>query len=521
MRWINPVYVVYLHVISLVPLTASSRKIVELAPDGYVVLRVSFEGGATLGMEKNTIMSATNGSEMLCGCSWAKKGGGPNGTDDCASPTGAWATAAAGQLKKLLRAADAAIPKKVAGVQFVGLSTGEWELPHDDFVYTNGTFDYFPAYGQQMRKEWCASRGEPAGCHVPTAAVRDAPDAGNSFLTTVNGSNAVAFANFTAQTVASTVATLCEAAKDVSDGKLFTSAFFGYIINSAVNIQFAGHAALKFLLNHEAIDAIDSPILYSAASRSPTGAVLTHGPWNTPSMQDKMWIVESDLRTVLANDAGEQVYRFDTDSLNTTCDVLTRYIWTTAMNGNGIYAFDLENAGWFGRPANLSEGRAIWQCMATARDALQRIVGSSTPQVLAQQKNAETFLFLDESSALHWPVSGPLNNTTPQQKTARKEWIHALLQQCMLMVPSLGTPFRIHLLSDLLDEKLDVGRAKLAIFANAYRISDTMQAAIRQKLQTEGGSQPTLVFFHAPGALNGDGIFDQAGPGLLLQSEVF
>jgi hypothetical protein len=88
------------------------------------------------------------------------------------------------------------------------------------------------------------------------------------------------------------------------------------------------------------------------------------------------------------------------------------------------------------------------------------------------------------------------------------------------MVPSLGTPFRIHLMSDLLDEKLDVENAKLVIFANAYRISDTMHAAIRQKLQSEGGSQPTLVFFHAPGTLNGKGLFDQAGPGVLLQSEL-
>lgn len=110
------------------------RRVVELAPEGYVMLRLSFEGGASLGMEMNTVMSATNGSTMLCGCSWATKGGGPNGSDDCASPTAAWAKAAATQLKLLLRAADATIPGKVSGVQFIGLSTGEWELPHDDFV---------------------------------------------------------------------------------------------------------------------------------------------------------------------------------------------------------------------------------------------------------------------------------------------------------------------------------------------------------------------------------------------------
>ena len=72
-------------------------------------------------------------------------------------------------------------------------------------------------------------------------------------------------------------------------------------------------------------------------------------------MQDKMWIVEADLRTVLTNGAGELPYRFDTGTINTTCEVLTRYIWTTAMNGNGMYCefqfkcqnileFSIENA---------------------------------------------------------------------------------------------------------------------------------------------------------------------------------
>ena len=74
---------------------------------------------------------------------------------------------------------------------------------------SNGTFDYFPAYSQGMQQEWCESRGQPAGCHVPTAAERNAPDVGNSFLSTANGSIAVEFANFSATTVARTVATLC------------------------------------------------------------------------------------------------------------------------------------------------------------------------------------------------------------------------------------------------------------------------------------------------------------------------
>jgi hypothetical protein len=135
--------------------TSLLSRIVQLAPAAFVILRVSLAGGARLGMEMNTLMSATNGSTIPCGCSWAKRGGEPNGTDDCASPTAAWAKAAGLQLQRLLRAADVVIPGKLAGVQLVGLSTGEWELPHDDFVYTNGTFDC------RCRRQLEAARARP------------------------------------------------------------------------------------------------------------------------------------------------------------------------------------------------------------------------------------------------------------------------------------------------------------------------------------------------------------------------
>ena len=107
-----------------------------------------------------------------------------------------------------------------------------------------------------------------------------------------------------------------EAAKEVSNGKLFTSAFYGYIINSAVNIQFAGHAALKFLLQHDAIDAIDSPILYSAAGRSPTvsaRAILTTACFPAMFSAERLLVISGcslDTRPVEhAGDAGQDVDR--------------------------------------------------------------------------------------------------------------------------------------------------------------------------------------------------------------------
>jgi hypothetical protein len=444
----------------------------------------------------------------------------------------------------------------------------------------------FPAYSDGMAVEWCASRGEPRGCALPTARERSAPNVGNSFLTSGGGdrlgsggggtgggagngdrgSLAVAFANFTARTVARTIATLCASAKAVSGGNLFTFAFYGYLINSATNVQFSGHAAADFLLSHRAIDAIASPPMYSAASRAPEGGgLVTHGPWNAPAARHgKLWMVESDLRTALANSADEQPYRFGTDTLEGTCDVLRRFVWTAAINGNGLYMFDLVNRGWFGRPANRTAGEAIWRCIASARDALQRALAGDDQQAMLtsqptpaleprQQITAgakrpapspapspvpsppltECFLFIDEPSVLHWPVSGPLTRplTSAADRMARKEWIHALMQQALLLLPSLGAPFRVHLLSDLLGGRveggggikgggrgLDLRAARLVVFANAYRIGEEQRGAIRERLHgsSTSSSQPTLVFFHAPGVLDGEGRLDPSGPARLL-----
>ena len=141
------------------------------------------------------------------------------------------------------------------------------------------------------------------------------------------------------------------------------------------------------------------------------------------------------------------------------------------------------------------------------------MAGDSTAQGATAQTSAEVFLFLDEVSALHWPVSGPLDT-----HDATKAWVQFLMQQPVeLLAPAIGAPLRVHLLSDLLKGELDLRHAKLAIFANAYRVDAALHAAVQQKLHSSG-AQPTLVFFHAPGAIDGGGRWDAAGPGKLLQT---
>ena len=82
----------------------------------------------------------------------------------------------------------------------------------------------------------------------------------------------------------------------------------------------------------------------------------------------------------------------------------------------------------------------------------------------------------------------------------------------------LGVPFRTFLLSDLLLDTFPVESLKLIVLANALKIPDEIQAAIRTKLQ--GGGR-TLFYLYGPGFLDRHGEVSLEGPaaitGLPLQ----
>jgi hypothetical protein len=64
----------------------------------------------------------------------------------------------------------------------------------------------------------------------------------------------------------------------------------------------------------------------------------------------------------------------------------------------------------------------------------------------------------------------------------------------------LGAPVKVHLLSDLLNPEFDVSDIKLAVFLNAFVISDGLRVAIDERLNGDGR---TLAWVYAPGILNG------------------
>ena len=120
-------------------------------------------------------------------------------------------------------------------------------------------------------------------------------------------------------------------------------------------------------------------------------------------------------------------------------------------------------------------------------------------------------------------MDGPLGD---QNFTASQQLMSSMLQQSVVnMLPVIGAPVSVYLLSDLLLDTIDVSAAKLCIFANAYRVDDALAVVIRRKLQQVSAagdgadSKPTLVFYHAPGLINGNtGKVNVTAPGSLVMA---
>ena len=100
----------------------------------------------------------------------------------------------------------------------------------------------------------------------------------------------------------------------MSNGNLFTFGYYGYTVHSATAVHFTGHAALRHLLAHDAVDGVGSPLLYRSTARGPSGATITHGPWDTPSVRGKVWVVEAELKSGTSHLYPRRTFYIDEDS---------------------------------------------------------------------------------------------------------------------------------------------------------------------------------------------------------------
>jgi hypothetical protein len=69
----------------------------------------------------------------------------------------------------------------------------------------------------------------------------------------------------------------------------------------------------------------------------------------------------------------------------------------------------------------------------------------------------------------------------------------------------IGAPVRVFLLSDLLHKDFPIADIRLAVFLNAFMLSDELRRAVKTKVQTDGR---TVAWIFAPGLLDADACTD-------------
>ena len=142
-------------------------------------------------------------------------------------PSAAWAAEAAAKVQALMCYLDHRFPGKILGLQLDGLETGEW---FGEGMGAHGETNMFSDYSESARAEFCNDTHSPAGCELPSAALRDVPTIGNSLLAGNGPTSAPAFSYWLSHRTVKALATLARAAKAVSGGKAFT----GFYVRAAV-----------------------------------------------------------------------------------------------------------------------------------------------------------------------------------------------------------------------------------------------------------------------------------------------
>ena len=275
-----------------------------------------------------------------------------------------------------------------------------------------------------------------------------------------------------------------------------------------------GHLQADTLIDHPSIDGYVSPYPYFATARSPGGAMYAGGQLDAPWLRRKLWLIEDDSRTSLAEPGP---FRF----CNTMADTINLLnIFTAALHANALYWFDLENKGWFGQASHPEATKEIWAALSAAVKATSRLRLPPSQQRQREQTRVgalpapQVAVFFDTQAPITQLVDSGgseqnMDGSLTYLESPGGSW--ALVNSSQELA-KLGAPVRHYYLSDL--PRLDASQIRLAVFLNAFAPTVAQRASIRGAF---GGSNATLLFIGPAGlvsamtAADGGSIRDASG----------
>jgi hypothetical protein len=141
---------------------------------------------------------------------------------------------------------------------------------------------------------------------------------------------------------------------------------------------------------------------YAPAPRKPAGRFTSHGPVDSATLHQKMWVSEDDSRTILAPKGSWD------QQVNTTAgtvNLLRRNMYSSMLHRQAVYLLDLDSTGWWGRDDNasmVSATDAIWGNASHVLTQWETLLTSSALQAQLLP-SAEVAIFVDEVSAAARP----------------------------------------------------------------------------------------------------------------------
>ena len=255
---------------------------------------------------------------------------------------------------------------------------------------------------------------------------------------------------------------------------MIVAASYGYTLEFAGRND-SGHLALGKLLQSPHIDIVAGPNSYSgrgAGSPAAFGA-----PLDSVALHGKLWLVEDDTKTFLADAETDDTYNPKIANGADTQAIHQRHFGAALAHRAGVTWMDLWGQGWLNSPD-------IWRelgSLAAQSGRWGRLVPNPPPA-------PDVAVLVDEASLRF------LKND------ANGLGMHLVGRTRDLLLRA-GASVGFYLQSDV--TRSNFPDAKLYLFLNALRLTTEERTAIREKLQKPG---KTLAWLYAPG------IFDENGP---------
>ena len=282
------------------------------------------------------------------------------------------------------------------------------------------------------------------------------------------------YALFASDMVAEVISGLAEAIKTLSQNRLIVAASYGYVLEFSGRND-SGHLALGKLLSSPYVDIVAGPNSY--AGRNAGSPAAFGAPLDSVALRGKLWLVEDDTKTFLADAETDDTYNPKITSGADTQAIHQLNFGAALAHRAGVTWMDLWGQGWLQSPD-------IWRELGgLAREAArwEQLVPNPPP-------SPDVAVFVDEASLAYL-------------KTDSNGLGASLVSRTRDLLLRAGGSVGFYLQSDVLLPNFP--DAKLYLFVNALRLTTEERSAIREKLQKPG---KTLAWLYAAG------VFDENGP---------